>query len=179
VQLPFSNGYKQFERQVYQYQHRVYGFACYLLNDAEEAEDVTQEVLLRYWNHRAEIDEERLLSWLLRVTRNACIDALRKRRSYRSLVDSDTERLEDVRTDDLCPDGATEEAEFQALLQAALSRISEPYRSIVILREVQDMKYEDICSTLDLPLNTVKVYLHRGRKMLRQLLSEVIERETT
>ena len=60
-----------------------------------------------------------------------------------------------------------------------MSRIAEPYRSIVILREVQELKYEEISGAMNLPLNTVKVYLHRGRKMLREQLSEVMHRETT
>src|SRR3954447_25918522 len=70
-----------FEDTAQRYQRRVYSFARYLLSSREEAEDVTQEVLLRLWRHRQGVDEERLGSWLLRVTRNACYDLLRKRRS--------------------------------------------------------------------------------------------------
>ncbi len=181
----FNNGhtpgseYKRYEKLVLGYQHRVYGFAFYLLGDREGAEDVTQEVLLRLWKHRDGVDEDRVLAWLLRVTRNACMDELRKRMTYHNLVDVDSERVDHAMAGGLAPDVETEQADFQRRLQRALNQVAEPYRSIVILREIQDMKYEDIGDALGLPLNTVKVYLHRGRKMLREQLSEVLERETT
>src|SRR4051812_50216482 len=70
-----------FEDTAQRYQRRVYSFARYLLSNREEAEDVTQEVLLRLWRHQDGVEEERLGAWLLRVTRNACYDLLRRRRS--------------------------------------------------------------------------------------------------
>ncbi len=54
----------------------------------------------------------------------------------------------------------------------ALGRVPEPYRSIIVMREVQGMSYEEIADALDMPLNTIKVYLHRGRKMLQAQLLE-------
>lgn len=168
----------QFQRLVHRYQHRVYGFACYFLNDREAAQDVTQEVLIRFWKHGREVDESRLLPWLLRVTRNACIDALRKRRSRRNVMLVDTEVMMDAEDEGASPVDTAEAGDFQEQLQRALDALDDPYRSIVILREVQDMKYEEISAAMDMPLNTVKVYLHRGRKMLREQLSEVMRRET-
>jgi len=168
----------QFERRVHQHRDRVYGFACYFLGDREAAQDVTQEVLIRLWKHHREVDETRLVGWLLRVTRNACIDALRRRRSTRNVMDIDTECLDEAAAEEASPGEATEAADFQRHLRRALDRLHDPYRSIVILREVQDLKYEEISDALGLPLNTVKVYLHRGRKMLREQLSEVMHRET-
>lgn len=159
------------------YQHRVYGFAVYFLGNRTEAEDVTQDVLLRLWQHRDTVEESRLLGWLLRVTRNACVDALRRRRVYRNLMTPDDERLGQAAAGDPTPDDDAEAADFQRHLRRALAQIPDPYRSIVILREVQELKYEEISGAMDLPLNTVKVYLHRGRKMLRQHLSEVLHRE--
>jgi len=61
-------------------------------------------------------------------------------------------------------------------LKRALDTMGEPHKSIVVLREVQDYKYEEISELLNLPLNTVKVYLHRARKMLRIALgNELME----
>lgn len=168
----------QFERRVHQYQDRIYGFACYFLGDREAAQDVTQEVLIRFWKHCGEVDDERALGWLLRVARNACIDALRRRKAAHRVMRTDDEYIEDAPSGWASPAEATEASDFQRHLRRALERLDDPYRSIVILREVQEMKYEEISGALDLPLNTVKVYLHRGRKMLRQQLSEVMNRET-
>ena len=167
-----------YEQQVRLYQHRVYTFAVYFMGNQEEAKDVTQDVLIKLWKHRKRVDEDRLLGWLLRVTRNACVDAIRKRKSYRKVVATDTDNVALAAGDMLLPDAVTEGRLFQAHLKQALDHLHEPYRSIVILREIQEMKYEEICGALDLPLNTVKVYLHRARKMLRKQLSEVLHRET-
>lgn len=169
---------RRFDRHVRTYQHRVFGFAVYFLGDRTEAEDVTQDVFLRLWQHRADVDEDRLLGWLLRVTRNACVDALRKRKAHRNLITADTDALGHAPGEGPTPDACAEAADFQGHLERALARIAEPYRSIVILREVQELKYEEISGAMNLPLNTVKVYLHRGRKMLREQLSEVMHRET-
>jgi RNA polymerase sigma-70 factor (ECF subfamily) len=64
-----------------------------------------------------------------------------------------------------------------AHLQRAIDQLKEPYRSIVILREIEDFQYDEICGALDLPMSSVKVYLHRGRKMLRKTLGEVLHIE--
>lgn len=169
---------QRFAGYVRKYQHRIYGFAVYFLGDRTEAEDVAQDVLLRLWQHRDDIEEERLLGWLLRVTRNACVDALRRRKVKHAVMTSDADVYGLAEGTEPYPDSYAEAVDFQEHLRRALDRIAEPYRSIVILREVQELKYEEISGVLNLPLNTVKVYLHRGRKMLREQLSEVLHRET-
>lgn len=176
--FPFFHRRTTFEVLVQQHQHRVYGFACFYLKDHVLAEDVTQDVFLRLWSHREEIDEARLPGWLIRVTRNACIDILRKQKLERRLMDVNTDDLEMKDSGEPTPEDTTETLDFQEQLQRALDGMTEPYRSIVILREIQEMKYEEISEALDLPLNTTKVYLHRARKMLRHQLNEVIDRET-
>lgn len=166
-----------FERQVYEYQDRIYGFACYYLKDKTAAEDVTQDVLLRFWKHRDDVDDDRALGWLLRVTRNACIDALRKRKTRRNAVTVDTDGLERATSTQRSPYAEAELSDFQEHLNEALDAIDEPYRSVVVLREIQGLKYQEISDALDMPINTVKVYIHRGRKKLRQELAEVTNHE--
>jgi RNA polymerase sigma-70 factor (ECF subfamily) len=70
-----------------------------------------------------------------------------------------------------------EKTELRARIQSALAGLNEPYRSVVILREIQDLKYEEIAQAVDLPLNTVKSYIHRGRKMLREELREIVSHD--
>lgn len=163
------------------YQDRIFTFAHYYLGHREEAEDATQEVLIRLWRNRSEIDPARIEPWLITVTRNACFDALRKRKNYRSRVtsaDFDDPALGHLLKHEETPQSHTESAEFQHRLEQAISKIREPYRSILILREIQDQKYDRISEVLDLPLNTVKGYLHRGRKMLREQLKPWVKNGT-
>jgi RNA polymerase sigma factor (sigma-70 family) len=164
-----------FEAVVARYQRRVFTFSRYFLGQREEAEDVTQEVLLRLWRHADGLDPERLGAWLLRVTRNACYDRLRQRRSAATLVapDLDPEVAEAAVSGDPDPAAQAEAAEFRRHLLAALGRLEEPYRSVLILREVQELQYQEISDILEMPLNTVRVYIHRGRQRLREQLKEV------
>ncbi len=167
----------QFEQQLQRYQNRIYGFAYHYLGNREEAEDVTQEVFIRFWKHRETIDEEKPLGWLLRVARNASVDAIRRRKTYQRTVSVNTDLLDYAHGSNPTPDTQAEASDFQQHLKNAVDELDEPYRSIVILREIQELKYQEISDALDLPLTTIKVYLHRARKMLRNQLHEVLQRE--
>jgi RNA polymerase sigma-70 factor (ECF subfamily) len=157
---------RAFEKIADRHRDRIFTYACYVLGDRDDAEDVTQEVLVRLWKNLDSLEEPRVFPWLLHVTRNACIDALRRRRTYRAVVASD-------------PEGDMMARVPSPHVERALQELSEPYRSIVILREIQDLRYEEICEALGLPLNTVKVYLHRGRRKLREKLREFASHGTT
>lgn len=169
-----------FEDTAQRYRRRVYSFARYFLSSREEAEDVTQEVLLRLWRHQEGVDEERLGAWLLRVTRNACYDLLRKRRSEAPLAAAaslDDEEAREVESAEPDPLARAEATDFRRRLLEALSDLGEPYKGIVILREVQGLSHREIGEALGMPEVTVRVHLHRGRKKLRERLSYGNHRE--
>jgi len=164
---------KQFRKLAEEYQDRIYTYAWYMLHCREEAEDVTQEVLVKLWQHVDEVDPGNLRSWVMRVTRNAVIDASRRRRTRKAVFADgvEIETVADVVTSSSRgADGAVISREIRSALETALASIEEPYRSIVVLREIQGMTYAEVGEALELPLNTVKVYLHRGRRMLREEL---------
>jgi RNA polymerase sigma-70 factor (ECF subfamily) len=165
---------QRFQELVVEYQDRVFRLARHCVGSHEEAEDITQEVLVRLWRNLDRIEPAGLWPWLVRVTRNASIDVLRRRGTYRAVVGEDPEEtaVRRARTEIAGPDRVTEAVEFRRHLEQALRQIEEPYRSIVILREIEQLKYDEISQALGLPLNTVKVYLHRGRRMLRRMLKE-------
>jgi RNA polymerase sigma-70 factor (ECF subfamily) len=165
---------RAFEQTAARHRDRIFTFACYYLGNREEAEDVTQEVLIRLWKNLDSLEEPRIVPWLIHVTRNACIDTLRRRRTYRALVAEDPEGEAMLRVASKIPGPAAvaEASDFRTHVEDALRDLAEPYRSVVILREIQDLKYEEISAALGLPLNTVKVYLHRGRRKLRERLRE-------
>lgn len=169
---------RRFEQHVHAYRHRVYGFAVYMLGRPAEAEDVTQDVLLTLWEHLDDVDEARVLPWLLRVTRNACIDRMRKNNAYRKVMaPAPEDGLGEAAGDGPPPDAEAEAADLQEHLRRALARVDEPYRSLLILREIQGLSYQEISAAMDLPLNTMKVYLHRGRKRLRTTVRDMFHYE--
>lgn len=162
---------ERFETLVIAHQDRLFSYATRLLSSPGEAQEVVQEVLLKFWDHHAELGDEAALPWMLRVTRNACLDVLRKRtreRNYAMAAGADWKEAElTPRTDEI-----VEQTDFRVELDKAVAELKEPYRSLIILREMQGHSYRDICSILDLPMPQVKSYLHRARKRLRHRLKE-------
>ena len=163
----------RYEAVVDRCQRSVYTYAFYFLGDRESAEDLTQEVFLRLWRHWESIDLERVDAWLMRVTRNACYDALRARRTsckhLTGLPDGALEAKPDLRPG---PAERAEATDVRRHFRSALGSLREPVRSAIVLREVLGLKYQEVAEALEIPINTVRVYLHRGRKRLREELRE-------
>jgi len=152
----------------------MFTLASYLLRDREDAGDVVQETLMKLWANMDEVEEAKVGPWVGRVLRNACIDALRARGAYRDrFVPSPGEDF-DPAGPGITPDRHAEASDLCRHIDAALERMNEPYRSILFLREMDECTYEEISQALDLPMSTVKVYLHRARKMVRASLKHVI-----
>lgn len=137
-----------------------------LLGDAAEAEDVTQETFTRYWQDGDSVEQPK--HWLMRVARNNCIDRLRRSSRLRYEDDQDLPSLSDGR------DAVSQlEGEEQlAALRAAIASLPEPQRSIVIFFGIRGMSGADCARALNLSTNQVKVYLHRARRRLTQIMEE-------
>jgi RNA polymerase sigma factor (sigma-70 family) len=168
---------KSFRELAEEFVDRIYTFAFYSLRSREEAEDVTQEVLMKLWQHKEELNSAKSSAWVMKVTRNTLIDAARSQKSKYAVFSREVELevAEKVAVSgSSLPDKLLYITELRDSLEKAISSTVEPYRSIIIMREIQGMKYEEIAKALEMPLNTVKVYLHRGRKMLRKALKGVL-----
>lgn len=164
---------QDFDEVVDRCQRSVFTYARYFLNDRESAEDLTQEVFLKLWNHWSSIDFDRVDAWLMRVTRNACYDALRQRRTAGKHVSQLPESALEAKPDrEPGPVERAEASDVRRLFRQGLNQLNEPLRSVLVLREVLGYKYEEMAEALEIPLNTVRVYLHRGRKRLREQLKE-------
>ncbi|WP_082850185.1 RNA polymerase sigma factor [Halioglobus sp. HI00S01] len=157
---------KQFQQWTIAYQEQNWSMARFLLKDEAEAEDVVQDAFIRLWQHRDTLSEARVKPWLLRVTRNLCLDRLRLERPR---AESGPDELAGGEE----PLASMQRSREGQVLQAAVMGLDEPYRSLVIMRDVQQHSYEDVAATLELSLPQVKTYLHRARKTLREQLTEL------
>ena len=170
---------KSFQKLAETYRNRIFTYALYGLGRREEAEDVTQDVLVKLWQNRDGIDPERVGAWVMRVTRNAVIDVARRRKTRGAViaegVDVDIAANYVAAKGD--PERETAASEFREDLEVALKSLNEPYRTIVVMREIQQLAYGEIAGAMDMPLNTVKVYIHRARGMLRDALKEKYQRD--
>jgi len=160
-----------FERIVRFYSPKIYNFAFRFTYDRNEAEDLAQEVFQRLYVKLREFDASRpFRPWLYRLAANACINATRGR--MRAPAPEDPEILEQRKTR-----GPTEDPVESAMqrdevaaLQRAVATLPEDYRTVVVMRYLEDMSCDDVAESLELPVGTVKTWLYRAREILRRRL---------
>lgn len=159
---------EEYEGAVLQHKDRLHSYAVWMLRDPEDARDVGQESLVRLWMHRQEVRPATTGAWLLKTAHNLCVDRLR-RRSSRPQVG--TEALRTLKDDGQPgPERTVLTVELGKAISRALTALSPRDRSVVLLREVQGMSYNEIAATIDVPTGTLKSVLHRARERLRREL---------
>ena len=164
---------RQFRALVDEHQKLVYSQAMYILADKGEAEDVTQEAFERLWSEMnkqtSQFEVNSTRGWLLTVVRNRSIDKLRRRKP---LTETELDAVESTSADSK-PVASLMSKQLSHWLSDAIERLKEPYRSLIILADLQQRSIKDVANTLELNENQAKVYIHRGRKQLRTLLQGV------
>ncbi len=163
-------------------QHYIYSIAMSVLKNPEDAADLTQEAFMRLFRSLHQYNgESRFTTWLYRLVVNLCRDELRRRGRQvpvlHSVPSGDSEEFDPlslVADDDrwVDPAGVTDTQETRRQVRAALEQLEEHYRLVLTLYYFDDMKYTDIAEVLELPLNTVKSHIRRGKERLATLLSE-------
>lgn len=159
----------RFRLAVLQHHKAVYRVCYGILGDEHEAEDITQEAFLKYWQIGNDVRGPK--GWLITVARNKCLDRLRGRKRF---VDADPEIFEQ-QTEPHDPEWHARQGELNQRLEALINRLPEPQRSLVLLFDVEGLTGNECAEALDLNANQVKVYLHRARRQLRRALENVNE----
>ena len=162
------------------YQSRLFGFVKRMISDSEEAEDITQDVFIRCFQHFHKFDgRSSIKTWLFRIAHNLCIDSARRsKRSVSSLsLSGESDDQEPIEVADFRwePEQIAIDTELQAHVDAAISKMSEKLRSVLILHDREDMEYEEIAEALDIPVGTVKSRLFLARNFLKSELSAYFE----
>ncbi len=136
-----------------------------------DAEDVTQETLIRIWQNIDKVKMTAVRAWVMKTTHNLCIDYLRKRKtSYQKEYSLDEEFVVNALNKDESenPFLKVHIKMMTSKVKEAIKKLPENLRSVFILYELQGMKYKEISNSLNMPLNTVKVNLLRARKKLQE-----------
>jgi RNA polymerase sigma-70 factor, ECF subfamily len=138
-----------------------------LCGDTGLAEDMAQEAFLRAWiNLPSFHPQSSLRNWLYRIAVNAALDVLR-RKPEENLEEETVQMIPDAA---ISPESALIEKERVAVLQQAMRELPEAARSVLVLREYGGLSYQEIASTLDVPIGTVMSRLNYARNRLRELL---------
>lgn len=152
-------------RRIVSYCHRMCGAG---------AEDLAQEVFVKLHLAMGQFDPDRALSpFLFRIAHNHCLDALRKRRVPTvplDLAGDATDLGSRIPDPGPAPDDIARRAEVARAVERAMDGLPPAYRSVLVLRHVEGLSYEEIGEALCLPMATVKIRIHRGREKLQQIL---------
>lgn len=160
---------------VSRYQARIYNLAYRMLHSREEAEDITQETFLNVYRALATFKGERFSPWVYKIASNLCLDHLRRRRpntvSLDAPVGPDGDLRREVADEALLPEDSLLAGDLGFDVQRAIDALPPKYRTVVVLRHIEDLTYEEIAEVLGLPLGTVKTRLFRARETLRLRLA--------
>ena len=153
-----------FEQLLVRYQRPIFNAAYRILNHREDATDVTQTAFLRAYEHLDRFDpNQRFFSWIYRIAVNEALDVVNGRRRGEPVVD-------ELESDCAGPHEVAVNGQLDAGMQAALMAIKPDYRTLIVLKHVQECSYEEIAAILECPVKTVKSRLFTARQALREVL---------
>lgn len=162
------------ESMVRQFQGRVYGLAYHYLGNSEDARDLAQEVFVRIYQKITQLpDAGGFLPWIVRITRNACIDQMRRKKVRPPVRDIEAEDMVDLPAVGKNPEEQYSENSRRRLVYRALRELTGLNREIILLKEIQELSFEEIASMLKVPLGTVKSRSNRARIELARKLTEL------
>ena len=158
---------KDFQTHILPYKNKLFRFAMSIVGNATEAEDVVQEVFIKIWQNRQQINKlNSLEAWSMKLTKNLSIDKLRSKHRRTDGLDNVVE----ISSREATPDKATELNDTMSRIKALMFQLPDKQRQILQLRDIEGMTYEEISQVLELPLNQIKVNLFRARKQIRAKL---------
>ncbi len=168
-----------FSQLVAIYEKKAFNFAYRMLHDYGEAEDATQEAFLKVFDKIDTFNGKSSFStWFFTVLNNLCLDMLRKRSRSAGAVSLNQTTTEDdeyeLQVEDNSP-GPYEQLQkknAKEVLEQALTLISDEHRAVIVMREINEMEYEEIAQILGVSLGTVKSRISRARLALRKILEE-------
>ena len=169
---------KAFRMLLGKYQGSVFSICLRMVRDRETASDLAQDVFLKVFTMLDRYNPSYAFSsWLFKITSNLCIDHLRKRRIETFPMDtpmdgSDGEFTRQYESPDPTPETLLIRKQQMASLQEAINALPVHYRLIILLRHQENLSYDAIAETLEIPLGTVKARIHRAREMLKDRLKK-------
>lgn len=169
-----------FGELVLRYQDRLFHVANRVVDNPDDALDVVQDTFVSAYQSLASFKgDAEFFTWLYRIAFNTAISAKRRKRPTISLDagrvgssgKSDETGIDpEDRAADVAPDAAMERSEDERMLAAAIAKLSQEHRAVLLMKDIDGLKYEDIAEAMRVPIGTVRSRLHRARLELRNLL---------
>lgn len=170
-----------FRTLVEKYQRRVYGLALGIVKDPDEAMDVAQDAFVKVHRYLPEFQgESSFYTWVYRITVNLSIDARRKRAARREESNDDEESMDDLEAPPealgVDPGKELQRSEIRERIGEALEQLPEKHRTILLLREIEGLSYEELARVLGIRKGTVMSRLFHARLKMQKILKEYVEK---
>ncbi|MDD5426635.1 MAG: sigma-70 family RNA polymerase sigma factor [candidate division Zixibacteria bacterium] len=159
-----------FSELVRRYRNQVASLAYKVVNDYDEAADVTQIVFIKMFKNIWRYDDrKKFYTWLYRITINASIDYVRKHHRYRmESIDNLADSFENIKSD---PETAYRRQQISDYIKRAAHTLNDKQLSAFTLRDIEGCKVDDVADIMNMPVATVRWYLHRARTKIRKELT--------
>lgn len=181
----FQGGYEEaFNHLVSRYKDRIHNFIYRYTHNHEDCEDIVQETFLRVFRSRNSYERiAKFSTWLFTIAINLAKSQYKKKKKMQKVSmhkdPSDPDDMEIVIEDEnLTPDESLHEKLCVEQVEKALEEIPEDFKEVVVLRDIQNLTYEEITKITDLPMGTVKSRINRGRVRLQRILKSYVYSET-
>jgi RNA polymerase sigma-70 factor (ECF subfamily) len=167
-----------FNEIVFRYKDRLINFLYRFTSSREESEDLAQDTFLKLYRSKHLYREiAKFSTWFYTIAINIAKTHLRKKSRYSSIsisdFDPEGEKDFDLPANVLTPEQYANASTENHYIQKAIDSLDEKFKEVIVLRDIQDLDYEEIAKILDVPLGTVKSRINRGREKLKELLSDI------
>lgn len=161
-----------FLAQILPIKQKLFRFALRLIGNEEDAKDIIQDAFMKVWHNKEKMGElQNLEAWCMRITRNLALDKL-KSKKYRTTDNLD--RASEVPAQhQQTPHQRSEQSDLMRRVHGLIHALPEKYRTILQLRDIDGLSYQEIADVLDIEMSEVKVNLHRARKQVREQLQNI------
>ena len=158
---------QEFQLQVLPVKDKLFRLALRMMGSVNEAEDLVQEVFLKVWNGRSDLDGvQNVEAWCMRIAKNLAIDRLRSSH-WKNHKYEEPPQIEAPSAD---PYQITERKDTFDHIRDIMNQLPDKYRQVMELRDIEGLSYEEICEVLSMTMPQVKTNLHRARQSVRQAL---------
>lgn len=173
---------ESFEKLIEKYQKKIYNIALRMVNNPDDASELAQEVLVKIFRSIKDFKEESSIStWIYRITTNVCLDQLRRMKNKKTISIDESLKIGDNDVSMQFPDNsptpseAYEKKEIQRVVGEAIMKLPEDQRLVVIMKDIQGFKYDEIAEYVKCPEGTVKSRINRARHALKEILKDHME----
>ena len=169
-----------YNQLVFRFKDRLLNFIYRFVNDLDLAEDLVQDTLLKLYTHKDSYQEiAKFSTWLYTIAANLARTELRKKKRRKTFSVTELSREDRefiIVSSDVDPSEDLSSQDFERNIQLALAELPDDFKTIIILRDIQELSYDEISKIVKVPLGTVKSRINRGRVKLQQLLKKKGER---